>query len=84
VYAKYKPIQNENEELFYHWKLGIKGGTSIPQPEFILINIKAFIATKKYLKRLSLVALLYWYLVATENNLKKYFIELLHNLEKYL
>ena len=24
VYVKYKTIQTENEELFYHWKLGIK------------------------------------------------------------
>ena len=24
VYLKYKTIQRENEELFYHWKLGIK------------------------------------------------------------
>jgi len=24
VYIKYKTIQSENAELFYHWKLGIK------------------------------------------------------------
>jgi hypothetical protein len=24
VYVKYKTLQTENEQLFYHWKLGIK------------------------------------------------------------